>query len=77
MLKQLIKKITPLFLLDFYYYSVAFFGALFFGFPSRRIFVLGVYCTEMSSSSASWRRDLCRPTSRQTQHRCKSLIARW
>ena len=50
MLKQLIKKITPLFLLDFYYYSVAFFGALFFGFPSRRIFVLGVTGTKGKST---------------------------
>ena len=50
MVKQLIKKITPSFLLDFYYYSVAFLGALFFGFPSRRIFVLGVTGTKGKST---------------------------
>ena len=41
-LKSLIKKIIPLFLLEFYHYSLAGIGAFLYGFPSRKLTVIGV-----------------------------------
>jgi UDP-N-acetylmuramoyl-L-alanyl-D-glutamate--2,6-diaminopimelate ligase len=42
MLKSFIKKITPKFLLKIYHYKLALLGALFYGFPSRKLIVFGV-----------------------------------
>lgn len=41
-MKNLIKKFTPSFLLSFYHYCLAFFGAFFYGFPSKKITVVGI-----------------------------------
>lgn len=41
-LKSLIKKIIPLFLLGFYHYLLAGIGAFFYGFPSKKLIVIGV-----------------------------------
>jgi len=49
--KAFVKKITPHFLLDFYYYLVAFLGAIVFGFPSRQLIVIGVTGTSGKSTT--------------------------
>lgn len=49
-MKSLIKKITPSFLLDWYYLSLPFFGAILYRFPSRKIKVIGVTGTNGKST---------------------------
>jgi len=41
-IKELIKKIIPDFLLDLYHFFLSFFGAIIYGFPSRRLKLIGV-----------------------------------
>jgi len=49
-MKQIIKKLTPHFLLDWYYFSWSFLGALFYGFPSKKLKVIGVTGTNGKST---------------------------
>jgi UDP-N-acetylmuramoyl-L-alanyl-D-glutamate--2,6-diaminopimelate ligase len=51
MIKSLIKKITPKFLLSAYHYILAFLGALFFGFPSRKLVIIGITGTSGKSTT--------------------------
>ncbi len=46
MLKEIIKKIIPAFLINWYHFLLAFFAAFWFGFPSRSINVIGVTGTK-------------------------------
>ncbi|MDO8559267.1 MAG: Mur ligase family protein, partial [bacterium] len=41
-MKDIIRKFIPPVLLDFYHFSLAFIGALIYGFPSRKLKVIGV-----------------------------------
>lgn len=41
-MKELLKKFIPPFLLSWYHFSLAFFGAVLYGFPSKKIKVIGV-----------------------------------
>ena len=50
MLKNFIKRITPKPLLSFYHYCLAFLGALIYGFPSKKIIVIGVTGTSGKST---------------------------
>ena len=50
MLKGLIKKFTPWFLLSFYHYCLAAIGAFFYGFPSEKLVVIGVTGTSGKST---------------------------
>lgn len=52
-MKDLIKKFIPSFLLDWYHYFLAFSGAVFYCFPSRRIKVIGVTGTNGKTTVAS------------------------
>lgn len=52
--KKLIKKFTPHFLLDIYYYLLAFFGALIFGFPSRKLIIIGITGTSGKSTTVDF-----------------------
>ena len=45
-----IKKIIPPFLLNWYHFSLAFLGALIYGFPSKRLKVIGVTGTKGKST---------------------------
>jgi len=49
-MKALIKKITPKFVLSIYHFKLALFGALIYGFPSKKIKVIGATGTKGKSS---------------------------
>ena len=42
MIKDFIKKFIPKFLLSWYHLGLAFLGAVMYGFPSRKLTVIGV-----------------------------------
>lgn len=50
-LKASIEKIIPKFLLKIYHFKLAFLGAVIFGFPSRKLTVIGVTGTKGKSST--------------------------
>ncbi len=50
MLKRIIKKIAPSFLLDFYHYCLALAGAFLYWFPSRKLTVIGITGTNGKST---------------------------
>lgn len=49
-LKNFIKKIIPVFFIDWYHFILSFLGALIYGFPSRRFKVIGVTGTNGKST---------------------------
>ena len=49
-MKQIIKKVIPYFLLDWYYFSWSLLGALIYGFPSKKLKVIGVTGTNGKST---------------------------
>ena len=49
-MKNLIKKFIPPFLLDFYHFSLALLGAVLYGFPSKKLKVIGVTGTNGKST---------------------------
>lgn len=53
-IKILVKKITPKFLLDFYYWLWALAGAVIFGFPSRKLIMIGVTGTSGKSTTVDF-----------------------
>jgi UDP-N-acetylmuramoyl-L-alanyl-D-glutamate--2,6-diaminopimelate ligase len=50
-MKQFLKSITPTFVLHFYHYALAIGGAVFYRFPSRKLFVIGVTGTKGKSTT--------------------------
>ena len=52
--KKLLKKITPTFVLGWYHYCLAFLGALIYGFPSRKLVVIGVTGTSGKSTTVDF-----------------------
>ncbi|MEA3344386.1 MAG: Mur ligase family protein, partial [Patescibacteria group bacterium] len=52
--KRLIKKIIPYFLLDFYHYCLAFAGAFLYGFPSKKMIVIGITGTAGKSTTVEF-----------------------
>lgn len=53
-IKKFVKKITPSFLMDFYHYVWALTGAIVFGFPSRKLIVIGVTGTSGKSTTVDF-----------------------
>jgi len=53
MIKKLVKKIMPGFIIGWYHFLVAFFGALTCGFPSRKIKVIGITGTNGKTTTAT------------------------
>ena len=49
--KKILRKVTPHFLLNFYHWLWAFLGALIYGFPSRKLIVIGVTGTSGKSTT--------------------------
>jgi len=50
-IKNLFKKFTPFFLLNGYHFTLAFLGALIYGFPSKKLKVIGVTGTKGKSTT--------------------------
>ena len=50
MIKNLIKKFTPEFLISGYHLKLAFLGAFLYGFPSRKLSVVGITGTSGKST---------------------------
>ena len=53
-MKKIIKKLTPAFLLNIYYFLLALFGAVIYGFPSRKMVVIGVTGTKGKTSAINY-----------------------
>ena len=49
--KRIVKKFIPHFLLNFYHYLLALIGAIVFGFPSKKLMVIGVTGTSGKSTT--------------------------
>ncbi len=52
--KKILKKITPTFILDWYHYSMPLVGSVIFGFPSKKITVIGVTGTSGKSTTVDF-----------------------
>lgn len=50
-IKSFIRKLIPGFILSIYHYKMAFWGALIYGFPSRKLIVIGVTGTSGKSTT--------------------------
>ena len=50
-LKTIIRKLIPKSAINFYHFGMAFFSALFYGFPSRKIKVIGITGTNGKSTT--------------------------
>lgn len=50
-MKALIKRFLPQFLISWYHFGTAFFGALWYGFPSQRMVIIGVTGTNGKSTT--------------------------
>jgi len=48
--KKIIKKLVPDFIISSYHFSLALLGAIFYGFPSRKINIIGVTGTNGKST---------------------------
>ncbi|OGG69651.1 hypothetical protein A3C20_03980 [Candidatus Kaiserbacteria bacterium RIFCSPHIGHO2_02_FULL_55_25] len=53
-IKKLLRRLTPSPLLSAYHFSLALLGALVYGFPSRRLTVIGITGTDGKSSTAEY-----------------------
>lgn len=53
-LKKYLKKLSPLWLLHSYHYLLAFSGTLFYGFPSKKMVVIGITGTKGKTSTANF-----------------------
>lgn len=52
-MKSLLRKIIPSFLISWYHFGLAFFGALFYGFPSKKMTVIGVTGTKGKTTTCN------------------------
>lgn len=52
--KKILKKVTPMFVLGWYHYCLAFFGALIYGFPSNKMIVIGVTGTSGKTTTVDF-----------------------
>lgn len=52
-IKQFIRKITPKFFINFYHLILAFLASLFYGFPSRKMIVVGITGTNGKTTTAN------------------------
>lgn len=52
-MKKLLKKLIPDFIFSIYHWKLAFFGALIYGFPSRKLKVIGVTGTKGKTTTCN------------------------
>ncbi|NCC71505.1 hypothetical protein EOM09_08085, partial [bacterium] len=52
-IKQFIRKITPKFFISFYHLLLAFLASLFYGFPSRKMIIVGITGTNGKTTTAN------------------------
>jgi UDP-N-acetylmuramoyl-L-alanyl-D-glutamate--2,6-diaminopimelate ligase len=52
-MKSLVKKFIPTFLLSWYHFGLAFLGALIYGFPSKKMFIIGVTGTKGKTTTCN------------------------
>jgi len=52
-MKNLVKKLVPKFLIGWYHFILAFLGALYYGFPSRKLIVIGVTGTHGKTTTVN------------------------
>lgn len=53
MIKKVAKKLIPKFLIGWYHFTLAFLGALYYGFPSRKLTVIGVTGTHGKTTTVN------------------------
>lgn len=53
-MKKILKLMTPKFILRFYHFSLAYLGAFLYGFPSRKLVVIGVLGTRGKTTTANF-----------------------
>ena len=53
-MKKILKKLTPTFIFNVYYYLLALLGAVIYGFPSRKMVVIGVTGTKGKTSAINY-----------------------
>lgn len=53
-MKKIFKKFIPAFVFDFYYYLFALLGAVIYGFPSRKMVIIGVTGTKGKTSAINY-----------------------
>ena len=53
-MKKILKKLVPYFIFEAYYYLVALTGAIFYGFPSQKMIVVGVTGTKGKTSAINY-----------------------
>ncbi len=51
-MKSLIKKLTPKFVLSLYHFCIAYLGAIIYGFPSKKMLIVGVTGTKGKTSTS-------------------------
>ncbi|MAF13665.1 MAG: UDP-N-acetylmuramyl peptide synthase, partial [Parcubacteria group bacterium] len=51
-MKEIIKKVVPKWAISFYHWVLANFGALIYGYPSKKLIVIGVTGTKGKSTSS-------------------------
>lgn len=69
MTKDLIKKFVPAFLISWYHLSLAFLGAILYGFPSKKMTVIGVTGTKGKSTVV----ELCHQIFQEAGYKVASL----
>lgn len=52
-MKNFLKKVIPPFFLNWYHFGLAFFGAMFYGFPSKKLIIIGVTGTKGKTTACN------------------------
>ncbi len=64
--KELLKKILPSFIFNWYHFSLAFLGALIYGFPSRKLNVIGVTGTKGKTTTVEMVKEIFEEADKKT-----------